>query len=143
MQFLGASLGASEHAIPKMASAVPGNIKFSSNVCCVVVEYVGGGTVKVRARSSVGLFQFTLSQWLSTEFLVESFVPYYPFHGCDESSLGARLLLISKKGVSRWQIKCLASWIHTRMPEKFEFVKPLRYQNLLVSDVACRLLTVL
>ncbi|GAQ83389.1 Protein kinase superfamily protein [Klebsormidium nitens] len=46
VQFLGASLGASEHAIPKLASAVPGNIKFSSNVCCVVVEYVGGGTVK-------------------------------------------------------------------------------------------------
>lgn len=57
LQFLGASLGgSSEHAIPKLASALPGNIKFSSNVCCVVVEYVGGGTVKVSA--------FTFKRWL-------------------------------------------------------------------------------
>lgn len=42
LQFVGASLGASELNIQKEN----GNLGMPRNVCCVVVEYLPGGTLK-------------------------------------------------------------------------------------------------
>lgn len=42
LQFVGASLGASELNIQKEN----GNLGMPLNVCCVVVEYLAGGTLK-------------------------------------------------------------------------------------------------
>ena len=45
LQFVGASMGTSNLKIPVKASLNPPRA-FSSRVCCVVVEYIPGGTLK-------------------------------------------------------------------------------------------------
>jgi len=45
-KFVGASLGTSDFKIPSEVSLNDGQLQVPSNICCVVVEYLAGGTLK-------------------------------------------------------------------------------------------------
>ena len=45
-QFIGASMGNGALQIPSRENGPDGFVHVASNVCCVVVEYLAGGTLK-------------------------------------------------------------------------------------------------